>query len=49
MHLMKGGGRYSLYAQHSSYIRISIFIATKKIENLKKSISSARIGILNWR
>ena len=30
----------------SSYIRISIFLDTKEIENLKKSISSVEIGIL---
>ena len=33
----------------SSYIRISIFLDTKEIENIKKSISSVKIGILNWR
>ena len=33
----------------SSYIRISIFLDTKEIENIKKSISPVEIGILNWR
>ena len=34
---------------NSLYIRISVFLDTKEIENLKKSISSVGIGILNWR
>jgi len=34
---------------NSSYIRIFVFSDTKEIENLKKSISSVDIGILNWR
>ena len=34
---------------NSLYIRISLFLDTKEIENLKKSTSSAGIGILNWR
>ena len=33
----------------SLYIRISVFSDTKGIENIKKSISSVDIGILNWR
>jgi len=28
---------------------ISVFLDTKEIENIKKSISSVEIGILNWR
>jgi len=43
---MKGSGRYSLYVEHLSYIRISFFSATKEIENIKKSISSVENGIL---
>jgi len=31
---------------HSLYIMISIFSATKEIENIKKSVSSVGIGIL---
>jgi len=33
----------------SSYIRISFSSDTKEIENIKKSISSVEIGILNMR
>ena len=38
-----------LHEANSSYIRISIFLDTKEIENIKKSISSVEIGILNKR
>ena len=38
-----------LREEDSSYIRISIFLDTKEIENIKKSIFSVRNGILNWR
>ena len=38
-----------LREERSLYIRISFFSDTKEIENIKKSISSVGIGILNWR